>query len=67
MSNGLDTGTKREKDVTNQHQKGEHQRHKHHLGGHHRTTISRSSRTDAVRQTDNTDTVASGEDNDLTT
>ncbi len=67
MSNGLDTGTKREKDVTNQHQKGEHQRHKHHRGGHHRTTISRSSRSDAVRQTDNTDTVAPGEDNDLTT
>ncbi len=67
VSNGLDTRTKREKDVANQHQKGEHQRHEDHLGGHHRTTLSRSSRSDAVRQPDNSDTVAPGKDNDLTT
>ncbi len=65
--NGLDTRTKREKDAANQHQKGEHQRHEHHHGGQHHTTLSRSSRSDTVRQPDNTDAVAPGEDNDLTT
>jgi hypothetical protein len=65
--NGLDSRTTREKDVANKHQKGEHQRCEHHLGGQHHTTLSRSSRSDAVRQPDNTDTVSPGEDNDLTT
>ena len=65
--NSLDSRTKCEKDATNQHQKGEHQRREHHRGGQHRTTLSCSSRSDAVRQPDNTDTLATGEDNDLTT
>ncbi len=65
--NGLDTCTKREKDAANQHQKGEHQRREHQRGGQHRATLSRSSRSDAFRQPDNTDAVAPDEDNDLTT
>ena len=65
--NGLDARTKREKDATNQHQKGEHQRRENQRGGQQRTTPSRSSRSDAGRQPDISDAGAPSEDNDLTT
>ena len=65
--NGLDARTKREKDATNQHQKGEHQRRENQRGGQRRDTPSRSCRSDAGRQPDISDAGAPSEDNDLTT